>query len=248
MAMARKWAFWIAAGGLGLALFGFMGCGPASQDQTILKARVQIPPDPKQPRLENQQMEDIFNKALSTGIQLGYRVIYANPEQGVLSLAKVVSPEHVPITLNVEIQKEAERVAYAEIIFQCPRMMDDSQLNDFKNALSAKFKKKKDEPPLKAEAAPLPAAQADKAPTKIEPAKVEPRTPPEKPPTVLAIVSKNARVRVEPNTASKIIIIFQNPTKVQKLGQSGDWVKVKLASGEIGWVYKNLVREEKGSG
>jgi len=248
MATPRKWTFWIAVCGLGFGLLGFMGCGPASQDQTILKARVQIPPDPKQPRLEDQQMEDIFNKALSTGIQLGYRVVYANPEQGVLSLAKEMSPEHVPITLNVEVQKEAERMAYAEIIFQCPRMTDESQLNEFKNALSAKFKKKKDEPPLKAESAPPPAVPPDKPPAKAEPAKVEPRTVPERPAVILAIVSKNARVRVEPNTSGKIIVIFQNPTKVQKLGQSGDWVKVKLASGEIGWVYKNLVKEEKTSG
>ncbi len=247
MATPRKWNFWIAGCGLAFWLFSSLGCGPAAQNQTLHKTRLSIPPDPKQSRLDDRQMEEIFNKALSTGIQLGYRVVYANPDQGLLSLAKEVSPEHVPVNLNVEIQKEAERTAYAEIILQCPRRVDDSQLIEFKNALAAKFKKR--ELPPTAETPPPPAAPPERAAAKPDPAKTEQKVGPEKAPAVIqAIASKNARVRAEPNTSGRIIVIFQNPTKVQKLGQTGDWVKVKLPSGEIGWVYRNLIKEEKTRG
>jgi hypothetical protein len=245
MESRRGWNFGMALFISGLWLGMGLGCGPAAQDQTLHKLRLSIPAEPKAGRLDDQQMEEIFYQALSTGIQLGYRVAYANPEQGILSLAKELSPDHVPVNLNVQIQREAERTAYAEIIFQCPRLVDESHISEFKNAFSARLKRKV--VPLAAETPP--AGPQEKAGVKPEPAKIEAKGAPEKAPvSIQAIASRNARIRLEPSPTGKILQILQNPTKVQKLGQSGDWVKVKLPSGEVGWVFKNLIKEERTSG
>ncbi len=67
--------------------------------------------------------------------------------------------------------------------------------------------------------------------------------PPLSPPVTYLVTIKAANVRAEANAQSKIIIQLKKEEKVEKLGKSGNWFKIKLTSGETGWVFKDLVKE-----
>jgi len=41
----------------------------------------------------------------------------------------------------------------------------------------------------------------------------------------------------------KILAIAKKGQRLEKIGESGNWFNVKLASGETGWVFKDLVKE-----
>ena len=47
------------------------------------------------------------------------------------------------------------------------------------------------------------------------------------------------------NDKSKIITTLKKGVKVENLGNSGNWFKVKLSSGLTGWVFKDLVKKAK---
>jgi len=68
--------------------------------------------------------------------------------------------------------------------------------------------------------------------------------PPPPPPLVYLVTIKAANVRTEANAQSKIITQLKKGEKVEKLDKSGNWFKIKLTSGETGWVFKDLVKEE----
>jgi len=55
------------------------------------------------------------------------------------------------------------------------------------------------------------------------------------------LVVKTANIREEATTKSKIIANVKKGATIQKIGKSGNWFNVKLASGKIGWIYKTLV-------
>jgi len=57
------------------------------------------------------------------------------------------------------------------------------------------------------------------------------------------ITIKNSNIRTEPATKSKIIITVKKGTKLKEISKSGDWLKVQLESGKIGYIYKTLVKE-----
>jgi uncharacterized protein YgiM (DUF1202 family)/curli biogenesis system outer membrane secretion channel CsgG len=67
--------------------------------------------------------------------------------------------------------------------------------------------------------------------------------PPPSPPVTYLVTIKAANVRTEANAQSKIITQLKKGEKVEKLGKSGNWFKIKLTSGETGWVFKDLVKE-----
>jgi len=75
-----------------------------------------------------------------------------------------------------------------------------------------------------------------------EPKKEEVKPAPA-PAAVYVITLKNANVRTEPDLKSKIIATLKKGTKVEKIGQTGDWVHVKLSSGKTGWIFHELVKE-----
>ena len=104
---------------LAISLAG-ISCGPASQQQTLHQTKIQFVPETGQTRLEDKFLSEAFQKALVTGVGLGYRVVSASREEGMISFAKEVSRENVPINLNLYIQKEDEKSAYVEIIMQSP--------------------------------------------------------------------------------------------------------------------------------
>ena len=59
------------------------------------------------------------------------------------------------------------------------------------------------------------------------------------------VAVKECNVRAEPNSHCKILAIAGKGITFEKIGQSGNWVHVYLASGEKGWVIKDAVKERK---
>ena len=64
----------------------------------------------------------------------------------------------------------------------------------------------------------------------------------QKPATHLVAI-KDCNIRSEPNMDCKILAIAKKGEKLQMIGISGNWFNIKLASGENGWVFKDLVKE-----
>lgn len=88
------------------------------------------------------------------------------------------------------------------------------------------------------------------------PAKPEPATPPT-PPTVVAQESRGANkeklrtylttigtanVRVAPSVKSKVLAVLKKGERVEKVGESGAWTKIKLTTGEVAWVHSDFVQ------
>ncbi|MGB9699869.1 MAG: SH3 domain-containing protein [Thermodesulfobacteriota bacterium] len=92
-------------------------------------------------------------------------------------------------------------------------------------------------PPVKEAQPPVPPP-----PPPPEPKKEEVKPAPA-PVAVYVITLKNANVRSEPDLKSKILTTLKKGTKVEKIGQTGDWVHVKLLSGKTGWIFHELVKE-----
>jgi hypothetical protein len=64
------------------------------------------------------------------------------------------------------------------------------------------------------------------------------------PPTpIYLLVLKTANIREKANTKCKVVTTVKKGDQLEKMGQSGDWCKVKLPSGQTGWVSINLVKE-----
>ncbi len=90
---------------------------------------------------------------------------------------------------------------------------------------------------------PIKEAQPPVAPPPTPEIKKEEVKPAPAPTAVYVITLKNANVRSEPDLKSKILATLKKGTKVEKIGQTGDWVHVKLPSGKTGWIFHELVKE-----
>jgi hypothetical protein len=60
---------------------------------------------------------------------------------------------------------------------------------------------------------------------------------------IFLITKKNAPLREKPSSQSKIIVTLKKGRKVEKIGESGKWVKVKIWDTTIGWTLKDLLQE-----
>jgi hypothetical protein len=99
---------------------------------------------------------------------------------------------------------------------------------------------------VETKAAPEPAA-LEKPPAVEKPVVVEdlrPSTaqtqPPPAPPGLVVI--KKANLRAKADIKSRIVGTFKGGEKLEILDRSGDWYRVKSASGLTGWIFKTLVR------
>ena len=104
--------------------------------------------------------------------------------------------------------------------------------------------------PASAAPSPVPAAST------VEPPPAKPETPPPPPVAKVAkpagksaegpakdffVTKKITRMRAEPNLKSKVVLVLKKGRKVEKLEESGEFVKVRLSWGDSGWVQKRLL-------
>jgi len=65
----------------------------------------------------------------------------------------------------------------------------------------------------------------------------------------IAIVKgKSAKIRVKPSKDSSILTRAPYNTQMALLSEDGDWLKVKINSGDVGWVHKSVIEvtQERG--
>ena len=67
----------------------------------------------------------------------------------------------------------------------------------------------------------------------------------EQPQVVYVVTIKAAGVRSKADAKSKSIKNLKKGEKLEKIDISGNWINVKLSSGETGWIHKSMVKEEK---
>ena len=60
-------------------------------------------------------------------------------------------------------------------------------------------------------------------------------------PTEVMTTASRANIREQPTVKSRKIVTLKKNTVVTKLGVKGNWVRVKLTSGKVGWIYHTLV-------
>jgi hypothetical protein len=63
------------------------------------------------------------------------------------------------------------------------------------------------------------------------------------PPKTFFVTKKNTHLREQPSTHSKIILTLKPGRKVEKIGESGNWVRVKIWETTTGWILKDLLQE-----
>lgn len=102
-------------------------------------------------------------------------------------------------------------------------------------------------PPPQPPAAPPPPPVKEVQPPAAPPPPPEPKkeeVKPASPPAAIYVITlKNVNVRIEPDLKSKIITTLKKGTKVEKIGQTSDWIHVMLPSGKKGWIFHELVKE-----
>lgn len=221
-----------------VAIAFISSCGPALHQTKV----------PMWPGVGSVFVEKDFNEmydyAMQTGLQLGYRVIHSNKDQGIISFTKEVGFDHVPVNINVQIVKVSEKEAYADITMQSPRPLTDLTLKEFRNAYISKWAQR---PPTSSSQAKAPESKAGLALPPESPTPAPPVSSPPAPPTIQQtthlITTKAANIRSEANLKSKIVKTLKKGQQIEKIGESGSWYNVKLASGDTGWVSKDLVKE-----
>jgi len=62
-------------------------------------------------------------------------------------------------------------------------------------------------------------------------------------PKILLITKMNANLREEPSPQSKIILTLKPGRKVEKIGESGNWVQIRIWGTTTGWLQKELLGE-----
>lgn len=50
------------------------------------------------------------------------------------------------------------------------------------------------------------------------------------------VTKANVKMRAEPNSASRVILVLKSGREVEKIGESGEYTKVRLSWGDTGWV------------
>ncbi len=58
--------------------------------------------------------------------------------------------------------------------------------------------------------------------------------------TVISIKSK-CNVRSKPDASGDILLRVERGVPFKVLGRKGDWINIKHADGEVGWIFKKLV-------
>jgi len=62
-------------------------------------------------------------------------------------------------------------------------------------------------------------------------------------PKIFLLTKKNANLRERPSTQSKIILTLKPGRKVEKIGESGNWVQIRIWETTTGWILKDLLQE-----
>ena len=171
--------------------------------------------------------DKMFEAAINAGITLGYHAEFEDKEKGMIKLLKKIMSNNYRITVQFgELRSYGGKLGF-QVFGQTKDIVNpfiEREVQQITDAIS--------------KAAESGTSTKESQPTKPEPTISE---KPEKPPVIYLLTIKNSNVRTAPNTKSQIITTIKKGIKLEKIGESRDWFKVKLSSGETGHIYKPLV-------
>jgi hypothetical protein len=199
------------------------------------KTSLQLNPEPGKLFLNQEDLDYTYDAAVSTGLDLGYRVSSSAREQRIVTLNRLRSSDLVSETMVVGVESKGPS-AEVSIVYESPKPLADTTVTEFTDRFLAKLKVR---PSVQA-VAPAP------APPRPGAVRLEPETRPmasELPRETHLILLKKSNIRTDPGTKSKIITTLRKGEKVVKIDESGDWFNVRVPSGETGWIFKRLVKE-----
>jgi hypothetical protein len=197
------------------------------------KTSVQLNPEPGKLSLTQQDLDNTYNTAISTGLDLGYRVSSSSREQRIVTLNRLRSTDFVSETMVVGVEDKGP-AAEVSIAYESPKPLADAAVKEFTDRFLAKLKVRPVVQPVAPDPSRSGAVRAEPVP---RPMTVE------LPGETHLILLKNSNIRTEPSTKSKAITTLRKGEKVVKIDESGDWFNVRLPSGETGWIFKPLVKE-----
>ena len=196
------------------------------------KTSLQLNPESGKPVLTQQDLDNTYNAAVSTGLELGYRVLSSSREQRAVTLNRLRSTDQVSETMVVGVESKGPAAEVS--IYESPKPLADTTVREFTDRFLAK---------VKAQPSLQPVGPAPSGPGAV---RVEPETRPTTaglPGKTHLILLKNSNIRTEPSTKSKVITTLRKGGIVVKVDESGNWFNVRLPSGEKGWISKGLVKE-----
>ena len=197
------------------------------------RTSLQLNPEPGKLSFSQQDLDYAYNTAVSTGLDLGYRVVSSSVAQRMVTLNRLRSADMVSETMEVSVDSKGP-VGNVGIVYQSPKPLEDVTVKEFTDRFLAKLRAR-------------PSAQAvTPAPSRPGSVRVQPETRPssgEQPGETHLILLKNGNIRTEPSTKGKVIRTLRKGEKVIKLDESGDWFNVGLPSGGTGWISRRLVKE-----
>lgn len=197
------------------------------------KTSLQLNPEPGKLSLTQQDLDNTYNAAVSTGVDLGYRVTSSSREQRSVTLNRLRSTDLVSETIMVGVESKGP-VAEIRIVYQSPKPLADATVKEFTDRFLAKLGARPSSQP----GAPAPSRSgAVRGKPEAEPMTVELRG------EMHLILLKNSNIRTEPSINGKVITTLRKGGVVVKIDESGDWFNVRLSSGRTGWVSKRLVKE-----
>jgi hypothetical protein len=200
------------------------------------KTSLQLNPEPGKLFLNQQDLDNTYDAAVSTGLDLGYRVSASSREQRIVTLNRLRSSDLVSETMVVGVESKGPS-AEVSIVYESPKPLADTTVKEFTDRFLAKLKVR---PVAVQPVAPAPASSRPGV-VRVEP---EPRpTSVEASGETHLILLKRSNIRTEPTTKSKVITTLRKGAIVVKIDESGDWFNVRLPSGETGWIFKTLVKE-----
>jgi hypothetical protein len=204
------------------------GCATASH-----KTSLQLNPEPGKLFLNQQDLDNTYNAAVSTGLDLGYRVSSSSREQRIVTLNRLRNSDLVSETMVVGVESKGP-AAEVSIVYESPKPLADTTVKEFTDRFLTKLKVRPSVQPL---------APASSRPGAV---RVEPESRPmtvELPGETHLVLLKRSNIRSEPSTRSKVMATLRKGTIVVKVDESGDWFNVRLPSRETGWIFRQLVKE-----
>ena len=121
---------------LGLIFIFTISCGIA-----LHQARIQMTIEPGQIQFTEKDYQEMFDNAMATGVELGYKPAFSSKEKGIISFTKEVGMDKDPKKFTIQIQKENDKMAYINMNMQSSAPLSDLTLKEFQDAFIAKWQR-----------------------------------------------------------------------------------------------------------
>jgi hypothetical protein len=98
-------------------------------------------PEPGQIQFTEKDYQEMFDNAMATGVEMGYKPGFSSKEKGIISFTKEVGMDKEPKEFTIEIQKQNAKITYINMNMQSSAPLSDLTLKEFQYAFIAKWQR-----------------------------------------------------------------------------------------------------------